>query len=134
MRQWLADRRGELVEAAFVYPLLILLTVGLFNLSMLGFASMMATNAAHYGARMGSVAQRNAAGVAAAAARQRIAVAPVGDYSVSVQASNARGGRVTVNVAYKVPNFFSGLTALFGVHTPPQFTGVSTATFRHEGW
>jgi len=133
MRQWLTNRRGEFEEAAFVYPLLILLTVGLFNFAMLGFASMMATNAAHYGARMGSVAQANAAGVAASAAQQRIAAAPVGDYSVSVQAGS-RGGEVTVVVTYKVPNFFSGLTALFGVHTPAEFIGTSQAAFRREGW
>lgn len=82
MRKLLRDRRGELDEAALVLPVLLLISLALINMAILGFAAVNAGNAANYGARMGSVAQSNPAGVAVASANQMLTAAPVGTYAV----------------------------------------------------
>ena len=51
----LHSRRGdEFAETAIVMPLIVLVTIALMNLTMAGFASVNANNAANYGARVGS--------------------------------------------------------------------------------
>jgi hypothetical protein len=130
----LRDRRGEMDEAAFVFPILLLISLALINLAMLGFASVTAGNAANYGARMGSVAQRNAASVAYTNAFSRTSAAPFGSYAVSVAGSGQPGSRVLVRVLYRVPNFFARLAGLFGVSMDTEFSGSSEAYFRQEGW
>ena len=134
MRKLLRDRRGELDEAALVLPVLLLISLALVNMAMLGFAAVNAGNAANYGARMGSVAQSNPAGVAIASANQMLAAAPVGTYAVSVSGSGLPGDMMTVQVRYTVPNYFGGLAGFFGVGTPANFTHTATAYFRQEGW
>ena len=58
----LRDRRGdEFAQTAIVMPVIMLLTIALFNLAIAGFASVNAANAANYGARVGSVTQRGSA-------------------------------------------------------------------------
>jgi Flp pilus assembly protein TadG len=134
MRKLLRDRRGELDEATLVLPLLLLVSLGLVNLGILGFAAINAGNAANYGARMGSVAQSDPAGVAAVSAFQMLSAAPVGSYTVSVTGSGLPGDRMVVQVSYSVPNYFGGLAAFFGVGTPGDFTSTATSSFRQEGW
>ena len=53
IRKLLRDLRGELDEAALVLPVLLLISLGLVNLGILGFAAINAGNAANYGARHG---------------------------------------------------------------------------------
>jgi hypothetical protein len=130
----LRDRGGELDEAVMVLPVLLLISIGLVNLAMLGFASLNAGNAASYGARMGAVAQSNAPGIAAASAYQMLSHAPVGSYAVSVSGSGIPGDRLAVQVSYSVPNYFAGLANLFGVGTPPSFSNTAISYFRQEGW
>jgi len=134
MRKLLRDRRGELDEAALVLPVLLLISLGLVNLGILGFAAVNAGNAANYGARMGSVAQSNPTGVAVSSAYQMLSAAPVGTYTVSVTGSGLPGDMMIVQVSYSVPNYFGGLAGLFGVSTPGNFTNTATAYFRQEGW
>ena len=133
-RRLLADRRGEMDEAAIVFPVLLLLAVGLINLALLGVAAVNAGNAANYGARMGAVAQSNPAGVASASASQAIRAAPVGSYTVAVSGGGAPGSAVTVQVGYQVPNFFAGIARFFGASLPAQFSGSAASYFRQEGW
>ena len=133
MWRWLRARRGELEEAAFAYPLLLLISIGLFNMALFGYAGLLASNAANYGARMGSVAQSNPAAVARQAALQRISIAPVGRYQVRVIAPTQRGAQVHVIVDFTVPNYFKGLARWFGVPMS-DFHGQARATFRKEGW
>jgi hypothetical protein len=128
------DLRGELEEAVMVLPVLMLVALALVNMAMLGFAAINAGNAASYGARMGSVAQQNPAGFAAASAQQMLNAAPVGTYSVSVSGSGIPGDTLTVWVHYSVPNYFGGLAGFFGVQTPAEFSSTVTAHFRQEGW
>jgi len=71
-------RADEFAEAAIVLPLVMLLTMALVNLTMAGFASVNANNAANYGARLGSVTQRGAGAAAYQAAQDAIANAPIG--------------------------------------------------------
>ncbi len=130
----LLSRRAELDEAAFVLPVLLLVSLALINLALFGFAAMSAANAANYGARMGSVAQADPVGVAQASANGRLADVSVGSYAVSVSGSGQPGSLMTVSVTYQVPNYFNMLTQFFGVQSPTSFIGESQAYFRKEGW
>lgn len=134
LRRLFRDRFGELDEAVMVLPVLLLVSLGLVNLGMLGFAAINAGNAANYGARMGAVAQADAPGVAAASAYRMLSHAPVGSYTVSVSGSGIPGDRMAVQVSYSVPNYFSGLANLFGVSTPASFESTASSYFRQEGW
>jgi hypothetical protein len=134
MRPFLDDQSGELEEAALTLPVLLLISLALINLALLGFASVNAGNAANYGARMGSVAQANPAGLAASSAQGMLTAAPVGTYAVTVSGSGLPGDTMVVRVSYQVPNYFAGLARLFGVSTPGTFGGTSASYFRQEGW
>lgn len=134
LRKFLRDRRAEMDEAALVLPVLLLVTFGLINFGMLGYASVSASNAANYGARMGSVAQSNPPGVALASANQMLSGTAVGSYAVGVSGGGSPGSLIQVSVKYRVPNYFAGLTQLFGVQTPATFSGSALADFRQEGW
>ena len=75
LRTFARDRRGEMDEAAIVFPVMLLLAIGLVNMALLGVAAVNAGNAANYGARMGAVAQANPAGNAYASASQDVQAA-----------------------------------------------------------
>ncbi len=47
IRKFIRDRRAELDEAVFVIPVLLLVTFGLINFGILGYASVSASNATH---------------------------------------------------------------------------------------
>jgi len=130
----LRDRGGEMDEAVIVFPLLLLIAIGLVNMGLLGVAAVNAGNAANYGARMGAVAQNNPAGVARAYAGQAIQAAPVGTYSIAVSGGGAPGSAVIVQVSYRVPNYFASLVRFFGVDISPEFSGAASSNFRQEGW
>jgi Flp pilus assembly protein TadG len=134
LQRFLRDRRAELDEAALVLPVLLLLTFGLVNLSMVGYASMAANNAANYGARTASVAQDNQAAKAQAAANSMLNGVTVGTYTVNVLGSGTPGTIVRVEVTYNVPNWFQSLADLFGVQGPDEFSGTVYSDFRQEGW
>ena len=134
LRHFAREQRAEMDEAVFVYPLLLVLAFGLVNLSLLGFASMNAANAANLGARMGSVSQGNAAGVAHQHASAMLTSVPVGSYTVSVQGSGTPGQLIQVQVGYAVPNYFAGPASFFGVTMPATFEGATISLFRQEGW
>lgn len=123
-----------MAEAAVAMPAVILLVFALINLAMYGYASVAASNAANYGARVGSVYQQGAAARAAEAAQQAAHTAAIGTYNVAAAGSGEIGSQVVVAVEYHVPNFLGGLTALFGAGTPQEFTGVARAYFRQEGY
>jgi hypothetical protein len=134
MRQLFRDLRAELDEAALVLPVLLLISLGLVNLGILGFTAVNAGNAANFGARMGSVAQSDPAGVAVSSAYQMLSAVPVGVYSVSVSGGGLPGDLLVVQVSYSVPNYFGGLAGLFGVNTPGNFSSTASSYFRQEGW
>lgn len=136
MSKSLQSARGQaLAEAALALPVLLVVILGLVNLGMAAFAANNAKNAAQYGARMGSVAQDNAAGLAVAMAHQQIALAPVGDYTVNVIAPGGeRGDTLALRVHWSVPNFLGGMLGYFGANTPSRWEGDADAYFRQEGW
>jgi len=134
LRAFARDRRGEMDEAAIVFPVMLLLAIGLVNMALLGVAAVNAGNAANYGARMGAVAQANPAGIAYASASQAVQAAPVGAYGISVSGGSAPGSAITVSVSYTVPNYFASIAAFFGAGMPEQFTGTAVSHFRQEGW
>ena len=134
LRAFTRDRRGEMDEAAIVFPVMLLLAIGLVNMALLGVAAVNAGNAANYGARMGAVAQANPAGIAYASASQAVQAAPVGAYGISVSGGGAPGSAITVSVSYTVPNYFASIAAFFGAGMPEQFTGTAVSHFRQEGW
>ncbi len=134
-KRLLFGRRGDgFAETAIVIPVVVLVTIGLMNLSVASFASVNASNAANYGARAGSVSQRGAAGTAYAAAFQSISNANVGDYTVSVSGGGFPGALITVTVTWSVPNYMGPLLSFLGGNGGMEFTGTATATFRQEGW
>ncbi len=128
------ERGQSLAEAAITLPVLLLVTLGMITLGLVGFAAVNASNAANYGARMGSTALSNPSGVAAQAAWAKITAAPVGTYTVSVTGGGAPGQLIAVRVGYEVPNYFSGLSAFFGIPASDTFTGSFVSYFRQEGW
>ncbi len=136
MSGMLRDQKGQgMVEFAFVAPVLLLITLALVNLAMVGMAGVSANDAANYGARVGSVAQSNAAGYARNAALAKLNAAGVGTYAVQVQAiGSSRGGLMRVAVTYRVPNYFRGLAAMFGANMPAEFEKTAVSYFRREGW
>jgi len=131
-RRFFRDDRGDMLEGALTMPIIILATLALVNLSIAGYASTTAINAANYGARLGSVDQTNPVGAALAGA-QRSLRAGIGRYHVRVFASTAPGSTVYVMVYWQVPNFFGPLMPLFGQSNRP-LHGMAISTFRKEGW
>ena len=134
--RWLSDKHGDLAQAALTLPILILVSLGLVNLALFGIAGMNATNAANYGARIGSVNQNNPAWAARQAALSKLNAASIGEYSVSVSHANGtgRGSLLQVRVTYSVPNYLRGLAALYGGKMSPRFTKSTVSYFRMEGW
>lgn len=134
MRRLALSRRGdEFAEAAIVLPLILLLTIALMNLTMAGFASVNANNAANYGARVGSVTQKAPGRAAQRAAQESISHAPIGKYKVNVSGGGGPGAQIAVQVNWSVPNLLNGLLKFFGGEGV-SLKGSSTATFRQEGW
>jgi len=124
-----------MAEAAITTPIIVLLFIALVNLTMAAYASQAAQNAANYGARMGSVAQVNPAGVAYSAASRAASSSVVGDYEVQILApGGVVGSELAVRVSWRVPNLLGGLSALFPVLPRGDFRGHAIAVFRQEGW
>ncbi len=128
------ERGSGIAEAAITLPVLLLVMLALFNMAIYGFAGIHAANAANFGARAGSVAQSDPVGEASAATWASLDAAPVGTYAVSVTSAGPRGSLLAVQVAYRVPNYFQGLAALFGGNLPAEFQGTAVSYFRKEGW
>jgi hypothetical protein len=133
LRYLLHDPRGEMAEAAVTLPVVMLAALALVNLTIAGFASVNAANAANYGARVGSVSQENPSGVAVVAANQTLASTPIGDYIVSASGGGPPGALLAVIVRWEVPNYFKGLMSFFGASLD-DFSGTTVAYFRQEGW
>ena len=129
-------RRGSsMAEAAITLPVIMLMTFAMVNVSMAWYAAVAASNASNYGARMGSVAQVNPQGIAAAAAQTRLDATSIGSYAINVSGGGSRGAQITVSIDWTVPNHIIGLmTLLGGGGTPASFTGTVISTFRQEGW
>ena len=70
---------SSMAEAAITLPVVVLLTFAMVNLAMAWYAAVAASNAANYGARLGSVAQSNPIGTAVSAAQGRLDTISVGD-------------------------------------------------------
>lgn len=136
MLRLLFSRRGdEFAETAVAMPVILLVTIALMNLSMAGFASINANNAANYGARIGSVYQQGSAGAAYSAAMQSASANGVGEYAVSVSGGGFPGSQITVRVEWSVPNLMGGLLSFFGNgDAGNEIRGFATSAFRQEGW
>jgi uncharacterized membrane protein len=128
------NRRGdEFAQSAIAFPMVVLLLIALFNMSIAGFASVNAANAANHGARVGSVYQQHSSGAAYSAALESISYAPVGDYQVSVSGGGFPGATILVTVNWRVSNFIAPIISFFG-GSMGDLSGTSSATFRQEGW
>ena len=77
LRLILSHKGDEFAETAIAMPVILLVTIALMNLTMAGFASVNANNAANYGARIGSVYQQGMASAAYSAAEQSVSYAKV---------------------------------------------------------
>jgi hypothetical protein len=132
----LLSRKGdEFAETAIAMPVILLVTIALMNLTMAGFASVNANNAANYGARVGSVHQQGPAAAAYEATLQSISYAKVGDYTVSVSGGGFPGAQINVQVDWNVPNIMGGLLSFLGGSSfGADIDGSAVAVFRQEGW
>jgi len=130
---WWRDRSGDMVEGAITMPLMALVALALVNLSMAGYASVTANNAANAAARMASVAQADPVGQGLAAAQHSLQ-AGIGSFDVSLAAANNPGGDVTATVQWRVPNFFGPILSLFNANGGgAEISGEAVAQFRKEG-
>ena len=136
LRCLLSAKRGdEFAQTAIVMPVILLITIALMNLTMAGFASVNANNAANYGARIGSVHQQGTASAAYSAAMQSVSYAPIGKYTVSVTGGGFPGAEINVTVTWNVPNLMGGLLNFIGGSTlGADIKGSVVSTFRQEGW
>lgn len=127
--------RGDMIEGAITLPVMALITLVFFNLALAGYTAIMANNAAAYGARIGSVAQRQAGALALEAAQMAV-MERYGRFvtDVHVSASDEPGGLVTVRVSWQVPNFFAGPLRLLGGDFTGPIRGSARSTFVKEGW
>ena len=123
-----------MAEAAITLPVMILLTFAMINLSMAWFVAVAASNAANYGARIGSVAQSNSIAYSIAAAQTRLDAVNIGGYSVSASGGGYRGAQVVVSVYWEVPNYLGSMITYLGGGGPLNFSGTAISTFRQEGW
>jgi len=129
------NRTGdEFAETAIAMPVIVLVSIALMNLTMAGFASVNANNAANYAARVGSVTQQGAGGAAYGAAETSIAYAPIGEYSVYVSGGGFPGAQINVQVDWHVPNYIGGLLSFLGGSVGDDFHGAASSVFRQEGW
>jgi len=128
-------RRGdEFAQTAIAMPVIVLITIALMNLTMAGFASVNANNAANYAARVGSVTQQGAGGASYNAAMASISHAKIGEYSVSVSGGGFPGAQINVQVNWTVPNYMGGLLGFLGGSLSGDFEGTAASVFRQEGW
>ena len=135
IREFILDEDAdEFAETAIVLPVIMLATMGLLDLTMAGFASVNANNAANYGARVGSVTQRGAGGAAYQAALSAISNAEVGSYAVGVSGGGFPGAQIAVRVEWEVPNHMSAIQTLWGGTGDINLAGEAVASFRQEGW
>ena len=124
----------EFAETAIAMPVIVLVSIALMNLTMAGFASVNANNAANYAARVGSVTQQGAGGAAYGAAMESISHAQIGEYSVYVSGGGFPGAQINVLVDWNVPNYIGGLVSFLGGSLGDDFHGAATSVFRQEGW
>ncbi len=115
-------------------PLMVLLALALVNFALVGHARNASQHAAHFGARMGSVAFAGAAAQARHSAASVLEDCLCQAQVVKVVASDVPGGEVTVEVQWTVQNYFRPLLAVFGGTLPDTFTGTASASYRKEGW
>ena len=123
-----------MAEAAITLPVVVLLTLAMVNLSMAWFVATSASNAASYGARVGSVAQSSPAAYAVAATQARLDAIDVGTYTVTASGGGFRGAQVVVSVDWAVPNYLGTLVSYLGGGDQTNFAGTALSTFRQEGW
>jgi hypothetical protein len=134
VRLLLSKHASEFAEFAIGGPIMVFLILGLMNMTMLGFASVNANNAANYAARVGSVHQQNPGQAAYAAAMESVRHAEIGDYQVGVSGGGFPGAQINVVVTWTVPNFLGTLASFLGGSLDDDFSGTATSVFRQEGW
>lgn len=120
LRRLRRDRRGTVaIEFGFALPVLILLTVGLIDFSILLWRTSTVENAASEGARYAAV--HGAASSAPATPQQvqdfirgQAAAIPSSDLNISVtwQPNNQPGSKVTVDLTYNHTFLVAGLIGL----------------------
>ena len=129
-----STRGTAMAEAAITLPVVVLLAFAMVNLAMAWYAAVAASNAANYGARVGSVTQSDPIGTAVAAAQVRLDTISVGTYAISGSGGGYRGAQVNIVVDWAVPNYIGSLITYIGGGGQMDFAGTALSTFRQEGW
>ncbi len=129
-------RRGlEVLEAVGTLPVMLLILVGIVNLGIAVYARQAVTNAANFGARMGSVSQGCRSCAAYSAAQEAVDKSLLRDTSVTILAPGGSVGTVLrIRVTGRIPNLMGPLLAFNGVSWSEPIEVTGEATFRAEGW
>jgi hypothetical protein len=132
MRFLKARHAIETLEAAFTFPIALLVMLATINLGMVVYGQQAVQAAARHGARMGSVAQQCGACYAYSGASSAIGSDPiVKEPAVAILSPGGVAGSIlSVRVTGQIPNIIGGL--LPGM--PDSIVVSAEATFRQEGW
>ncbi len=121
-----------MAEAAITLPVVVLLTFAMANLAMAWYAAVAASNAANYGARMGSVSQTDPIGTAVSAAQVRLDSISIGSYSINGSGGGFRGAQVNISVDCQYPLYWGAHGFIWGRSI--KLFGHCLSSFRQEGW
>ncbi|MFI6049220.1 TadE/TadG family type IV pilus assembly protein [Streptomyces violascens] len=105
------DRGQTVIEFVGVVPLILLLLVALWQCALVGYAFVLAGNAADEGARAGAAAEGDAGGVCQAAALHEVPSSFQGDRPNC----HEDGGMYKAKVTLKIPILIPGVLNSFPV-------------------
>ena len=136
-------RASGAVEFLLITPYMIMALLGIITFSLALYAQFLGASAAAHGARLASVTQSGRERAAIQAARSSLSLLPVAqNWTIQVcDASavtctgagnaDAAGAELRIEVHWETPNFVGAWVPGMSAH-PLQ--GISSATFRNEGW
>ena len=116
-----AEDGQELVEYAFVFPLLFLLLFGMLEIGLIVHSYSTIANGAREGARYGIIHPDDAEGIAAAA---RALTTGLDDAAIQVTSSQV-GNSIRVEVNYPVQLIAGAIIEAFGVGSTVHLRAVS---------
>jgi Flp pilus assembly protein TadG len=115
MLTWFRREHGQdLIEYAIILPILVLLVIGILELSMIVFSYNTIADAAREGARYGVIHPTNTAGINTATRRLTTGLNPA---QLTVTSSLPGGNVIRVEVTYNLHLITSLIAGVFGQPT-----------------
>ncbi|CAM5547320.1 TadE/TadG family type IV pilus assembly protein [Streptomyces xanthochromogenes] len=104
------DRGQTVIEFIGVVPLILLLLVALWQCALVGYAFVLAGNAADEGARAGAAAENGGAACQAAALREVPSSLQAGPPACGADGTGMYGAKVTLKIPILVPGVLNGFS------------------------